>query len=82
MAYPKVEDIQTLTEATIKEMIITEYKDSNPDVQIDDIDYSINQDAKSIFFTPVSYTHLDVYKRQAYGKRGKYTEYQKGNEKC
>ena len=51
MAYPKVEDIQTVTEATIKEMIIAEYKDSNPDVQIDDIDYSINQDAKSIFFT-------------------------------
>ena len=50
MAYPKVEDIQTVTEATIKKMIITEYKDSNPDVQIDDIDYSINQDAKSIFF--------------------------------
>lgn len=51
MAYPKAEDIRTLTEATIKEMIITEYKDSNPDVQIDDIDYSIDQDAKSIFFT-------------------------------
>lgn len=53
MAYPKVEDIQTVTEATIKEMIITEYKDSNPDVQIDDIDYSINQDAKSIFLLSI-----------------------------
>ena len=69
--YPKVEDIQTLTDATIKEMIITEYKDSNPDVQIDDIDYSINQDAKSIFFTQhkkntvVPY-HLDnVYLRSS-----------------
>lgn len=52
MPYPKVEDIQTPTEAIIKEMIVSEYKESNPDVQIDDKkDYSINQDAKSIFFT-------------------------------
>ena len=51
MPYPKVEDINTPTEEKIKAMIVSEYKESNPDIQIDDMDHSINQDAKSIFFT-------------------------------
>lgn len=51
MPYLKVEDINTPTEEKIKAMIVSEYKESNPDIQIDDMDHSINQDAKSIFFT-------------------------------
>lgn len=51
MPYPKAEDIKTPFEAEIKEMIIAEYKESNSPTSPEDIDYSINQDAKSIFFT-------------------------------
>ena len=51
MSYPKVEDIKTIFEADIKELIIKTYKDSGSTVSTEDIEYSINQDSKSIFYT-------------------------------
>lgn len=51
MPYPKTEDIRTPHEAEVKEMIIAEYRESNSSKSPEEIDYSINQDAKSIFFT-------------------------------
>ncbi|MDD6880509.1 MAG: hypothetical protein PUE18_02915, partial [Firmicutes bacterium] len=51
MPYPKAEDIRTPFEAEIKEMIVAEYKESNSAISTEELDFSINQDAKSIFFT-------------------------------
>lgn len=51
MPYPKAEDIKTPPEAKIKEMIVAEYRGSSPNSIIEERDYSIDQDAKSIFFT-------------------------------
>ena len=49
--YPKKEDIKAPDEADIKDMIIAEYKETNPSVIIEALDYSIDQDARSIFLT-------------------------------
>lgn len=51
MEYPKVENIRTPSEATIKDMIIEEYKENHSAERINEIDHSIDQDARSIFFT-------------------------------
>lgn len=51
MTYPKVEDIHTPYEADIRAKIVERYVESDPNRNIDDISYSIDQDAKSIFFT-------------------------------
>lgn len=51
MSYPLVEDIHTIFETDIKEMIIKTYKDSGSTADFEQIDHTINQDAKSIFFT-------------------------------
>ena len=51
MEYPKTADIVTPYEADIKDMIIAEYKETHPSVIIENLDYSIDQDARSIFLT-------------------------------
>ena len=51
MAYPKAEDIHTPFEATIREMIVGLYQENDPHLDVDTISYTIDQDAKSIFFT-------------------------------
>lgn len=51
MSYPRVEDIHTKFEADIKEMIIRTYQESGSTVDFENIDHTINQDAKSIFYT-------------------------------
>ena len=51
MSYPLAQDIHTTFEADIKEMIIKTYKDSGSTADFEEIDHTINQDAKSIFFT-------------------------------
>lgn len=51
MSYPCVEDIHTTFEADIKEMIIRTYQESGSTVDFENIDHTINQDAKSIFYT-------------------------------
>lgn len=51
MSYPRVEDIHTTFEADIKEMIIRTYQESGSTVDFENIDHTINQDAKSIFYT-------------------------------
>lgn len=50
-SYPKMEDIRTPYEADIKDLIIKTYKESGSTVDPDEIDYSIDQDARSIFYT-------------------------------
>ncbi len=49
--YPKVEDIRTVFEADVKDLIIKTYKESGSTVDLAEIDFSIDQDAKSIFYT-------------------------------
>lgn len=49
--YPKVEDIHTPFEADIREIIEGIYKEANPDVDLEELKYTIDQDAKSIFLT-------------------------------
>ena len=51
MSYPKVEDIKTTFEADIKDLIIQTYKESGSTVPAEEIDYSIDQDSKSLFYT-------------------------------
>lgn len=51
MTYPKFEDIHTPFEADIREMIVDLYKENDPTLDVDAISYTIDQDAKSIFFT-------------------------------
>lgn len=51
MSYPRAEDIHTKYEAEIKELIVETYQESGSTVNLEDIDYTINQDAKSIFYT-------------------------------
>lgn len=51
MSYPRSEDIHTAFEADIKEMIIRTYQESGSTVDFENIDHTINQDAKSIFYT-------------------------------
>lgn len=51
MAYPDKNDIHTIHEADINEMIINEYKDSGSRFSVEEKEYSISQDAKSIFYT-------------------------------
>lgn len=51
MSYPRVEDIHTTFESDIKEMIIRTYQESGSTVDFENIDHTINQDAKSIFYT-------------------------------
>lgn len=51
MSYPHAEDIHTQTEAVIKEMIIKIYQESGSTANFEEIDHTINQDAKSIFYT-------------------------------
>jgi len=51
MNYPREEDIATIHEADINEMIIKEYQDSGSRFSIEEKGYSIEQDARSIFFT-------------------------------
>lgn len=51
MPYPKAEDIHTPYEAAIREMIVDLYKENDPNLDVDAISYTIDQDAKSIFFT-------------------------------
>lgn len=51
MAYPKTEDVHTPYEATIREMIVDLYQENDPNLDVDAISYTIDQDARSIFFT-------------------------------
>lgn len=51
MPYPKTEDIHTPFEANVREMIVDLYKENDPTVDIEAKRYTIDQDAKSIFFT-------------------------------
>lgn len=51
MSYPPVADIHTIYEADIKEMIIQAYQDSRSTFDLDKLNHTIDQDAKSIFFT-------------------------------
>lgn len=62
--YPKAEDIKTPFEADIKDQIIRCYQESDPEFDSSEKDFTIDQDAKSIFLTQhkngntVSY-HID-----------------------
>lgn len=47
--YPKVEDIRSRYEADIKQLIIDEYTRNNTNFCIQDKDYTITQDARSLF---------------------------------
>lgn len=49
--YPRVEDIHTKYEEDIKQTIIDEYIHSNTKFSVKDKDYTINQDARSVFMT-------------------------------
>lgn len=51
MDYPSKDDIHTIHEADINEMIINEYKDSGSRFSVEEKGYSISQDARSIFYT-------------------------------
>lgn len=51
MAYPKTEDIHTTHEADIREMIVDLYKENDPGLDVDAIGYTIDLDARSIFYT-------------------------------
>lgn len=51
MAYPNAEDIHTMHEADIREMIVDLYKENDPRLDVDAISYTIDQDARSIFYT-------------------------------
>lgn len=51
MNYPKVEDIRTPFEETIKDMIIEEYEGDLSPEEIDKINHSIDKDARSLFYT-------------------------------
>lgn len=51
MAYPKAEDIHTTHEADIREMIVDLYKENDPGLDVDAIGYTIDLDARSIFYT-------------------------------
>lgn len=51
MEYPDKNNIHTIYEADIKKMIIDEYKESGSRFSIEEKEYSISQDARSIFYT-------------------------------
>lgn len=47
--YPHAEDIHTQYEEAIKNMIVEEYTHNNKNFSVEDKEYTINQDARSIF---------------------------------
>ena len=51
VTYPAAEDIHTPFEADIRDMIVQIYQDGDANINIDDIAYTIDQDARSIFYT-------------------------------
>ena len=51
MSYPSVADIRTIYEADVKEMIIQAYRNSRSTFDLEKLNHTIDQDAKSIFFT-------------------------------
>ena len=51
MPYPAVEDIHTPYEASIRDMIVQIYKENDPNIDTDEKSRTIDQDARSIFYT-------------------------------
>lgn len=61
MVYPAAEDIHTPFEACIKDMIVQIYKDNDPNVDTDEKAYTIDQDARSIFYTYYKNNNMVAY---------------------
>jgi len=51
ISYPKTEDIHSLYEADIKDRIVCAYEQSNPSFSLNEKEYTVNQDARSLFLT-------------------------------
>ena len=51
MTYPKHEDIRTPHEEDIRAMIVDRYKENRSEDEIDALTYTIDKDARSIFYT-------------------------------
>ncbi|MBR4109214.1 MAG: hypothetical protein IKK41_02715 [Oscillospiraceae bacterium] len=51
MPYPAAEDIHTPYEASIRDMIVQIYKENDPNIDTEEKSRTIDQDARSIFYT-------------------------------
>ena len=61
MAYPAATDIHTPFEANIRDMIVQIYKENHSNIDTDEISHTIDQDARSIFYTYFKNNNMVAY---------------------